>query len=120
MRNQKPKILHIDFPVFSHYHVHVEITKDIQEAVTKYPQTRSLEKEITTTSDAITAHVNHEHLSFIFLNPDISVGTIAHESWHVVQQILEEMGATLEPEIVAYHLGYLVDRIYDFMHGRKR
>jgi hypothetical protein len=41
-------------------------------------------------------------------------GTIAHESWHAVRQMLDYCGANYENEVVAYHLGYLVNQITAF------
>jgi hypothetical protein len=45
------------------------------------------------------------------LKPNVTEGTIAHESWHAILNMLVRVGADLDNEVVAYHLGYLVDEI---------
>ena len=68
--------------------------------------------------DAMTLH-NDGPVIFVFLKSSASVGTIAHESWHAVRHMLGTLGVDLDSETVAYHLGYLVDKIFRFMRGKR-
>lgn len=107
----------VEFPVFSGYLVHVEVSSDNKKAMAKYPQTKEISHDDIT--DAMTVHVKNENLSFIFLKYNSSVGTIAHECWHAVNRMMGYMGIELDSETVAYHLGYLTNEVFRFMRGRK-
>ncbi len=113
----KNRFTTIEFPVFSYYIVHVEITSDVKKAMQKYEHTKCVpEEEIT---DAMSIHVSNANVSFIFLKYNSSVGTIAHESWHVVSRMMKYMGVDIDSETVAYHLGYLTDEVFRFLRGKK-
>jgi len=113
----KSKIKLIEFPVFCGYVIHVEITSDIPKALLKYPQTRKIDMDNETQGLAV--HDTDAPFSFIFLPHNASVGDIAHESWHAVRRMMEYVGAELDNEAVAYHLGYMVQEIFKFVRGRK-
>jgi hypothetical protein len=49
--------------------------------------------------------------------PDM--GMIAHECWHCVRRLLRYIGAELDNEVVAYHLGYAVNVVYEFVMENK-
>lgn len=50
----------------------------------------------------------------IHLKPNAAIGTIAHEAYHAVVGMMKFVGATHENEVIAYHLGYIVDKIAEF------
>jgi|SRR5690348_16273695 len=110
----RSRFITIEFPVFSYYIVHVEVTSDIKKTAAKYEQTRNIPD--LENGDAWSIHPANENFSFIFLKPNPSVGTIAHECWHVVKRMMDYMGVELDSETVAYHLGYLVDKVFRFVH----
>lgn len=56
----------------------------------------------------------------VIVPPDASAGTVAHESWHAVRHMLLYVGCTLDSELVAYHLGYLVGHVTKFLKERKK
>lgn len=62
----------------------------------------------------IVYHTSDDGLTYMLLNFKAGPGTVAHESWHVVRRMLRGLGAKLENETVAYHLGDLVKKITDF------
>ena len=111
----KSRIKLIEFPVFSGYIVHVEITSDVSKSVLRYPQTKNIEDP----TNAMAVHCKDENFSFIFLKYNMDVGSIAHESWHVVRRMMNRMDVDLDNETVAYHLGYLTNEIFRFMRGKK-
>ena len=117
----KSRITHLEFPVFSGYLVHIEITSDVQKSLAKYPETKcAVDGEDDANTHAITVHIVNEPLTFMFLPYNVSVGTIAHESWHAVKRMMEYVDVKLDSETVAYHLGYSVDKIFRFVRGKKR
>lgn len=113
------KPLLIKFPVFHNYTVNVEIAPNIEKAVERYKNVFKIEgwggEEET---NAITVHENWA--SYMFLRPRTTPGTIAHESLHVIAEIADKTGMKLDDENVAYHLGYLVDKIDGYVKGRKK
>lgn len=109
----------VEFPVFSNYFVHVELFSDLKKTLAKYPQTKNIPEKEFENSDALTVHDLDGHFSFIFVKHNVSVGTIAHESWHAVNQMMNVMGVEIDSETVAYHLGYLVNEVFRFVRGRK-
>ena len=117
----RDRFIIIEFPVFSSYCVHVEFTKDIQNTMRKYPSIEytSWSDREDRDNDAVTVETDSKHMSFIFLKPSCSAGTVAHECWHAVHNMLETMGAELDNETVAYHLGYLVDQVTKLRKKRR-
>jgi hypothetical protein len=117
----KTRITHVEFPVFSDYIVHVEITSDLEASMRRYPPCVAAMNEFKDdySCEALTIHTD-ETFSFIFFQHDASAGTIAHEAWHVVSRMLKLLGVEPDGEVVAYHLGYLVNQIFKFVRGRRR
>jgi hypothetical protein len=105
----KTKIKVIRFPVLCDYEVHIEVTNDMSASVLKYKYTKNVDVKNTT---ACAVHVDGEALSFIFLPFNASPGTIAHESWHVIRRMVSYIGAELDNEMVAYHLGYITNEVW--------
>jgi hypothetical protein len=98
------------FPVFD-YCVHVEISSNVEKAFLKYDKTKDMWDDDDKLSEGWTINDPDNSTSFIFLKPNVTEGTIAHESWHAILNMLVRVGADLDNEVVAYHLGYLVDEI---------
>jgi hypothetical protein len=109
------RITHIEFPVLSKYTVMVNVSKDIKKSILEFPGS---DGECKDGVEAMT-FAQDEPLSIIFLTPSVSVGTIAHEAWHAVEAMMKFTGAEIESEMVAYHLGYLVDKIFKFVRKGK-
>jgi hypothetical protein len=107
----------IAFPVFD-YNVYVELTSNIKEALLNHEDTKYVEYEDDT--NALAVHVQRNHLSYIFLPHLTSPGVIAHEAWHAIRKMMTYVGADLDSETVAHHLGYLVDEISTFMLKRRK
>ena len=116
-KKSKSRFTIIEFPVFSNYWIHAEFASDIAAATKKYPSTECVGEEALDTYEALTIHVE-ENCSFIFLKPNASAGTIAHESYHAIKRMFDVMDVKKQNEVVAYHLGYLVDQITKFRSQR--
>ena len=108
-----------DFPVFGGHFIHVEVAKDIRKAAAKYPTAKDLVAEMDEETFAVTVTDTSKNMSFIFFPPSATPGDIAHEAWHAIRQMMIHKGVELDSETVAYHLGYLVDKIFKLMRRRK-
>lgn len=53
-------------------------------------------------------------MCWLVFNEFPTVDHIAHESYHGIMAMLQFTGAKREEEVVAHHVGYLVQQIYDF------
>lgn len=105
-----------EFPVFGNYGLRVIVARDLVKAQQRYPQTKNIEE--TDKDAAFCVHVPDEIFSFMFLKPNASSGTIAHETWHVVHEVMRHIGAELDNEVVGYYIGHLVDEIQKFVKGK--
>jgi hypothetical protein len=113
----KNRIDLIEFPVFSDFIVHVEVTKDIQKATQKYPSVACSVDEIDNNTDAVTLYANGK-VCYIFLQPDASAGTVAHEAFHAVENMMSYFDMGLGGETSAYHIGYIVNRAFKLLRKR--
>ena len=109
-------IIVIEFPVFADTIIHVETSKDFEKTIQKYPCIRRGEECLC---DANALTISAGNVIFIFLRPNADVGAIAHESWHAVRYMLGTLGVDLDNETVAYHLGYLVNKIFNFIRRNR-
>src|SRR5579859_6803696 len=112
MRKIMARIITIEFPVFSDFIFHVEISKDFDKTIKKYPSIAHLSGD-NDNCDAVTLH-SGGLVVFIFFHPNPSVGNIAHESWHALRHMFNTVGVELDSETVAYHLGFTVNSIFKF------
>ena len=113
----KNRIEILEFPVFSNFTVHVEITQDIEKTIRKYPDIADMAGEDDRDSDAVTVYGGGK-MCFVFLNHDASVGTMAHEAFHVVENMMKLVGVKLKGEAPAYHIGYITERIFKLLRKR--
>ena len=109
------------FPVFSNFEVRVEITDNIDKSFSSKKDLESLYDEVRTGSSEAMTVVPEENnqITYIFLPPSASWGTISHECYHAVTNMFEFVNADPDEETIAYHLGYLVDEVCRFA-WRKR
>jgi hypothetical protein len=102
----------IRFSAFSSYRVHAIFTDDIFESCQGRYITDSQEDEGT---DALTLTAAESGDTHMFLQRGASAGVVAHESWHAIYAMFKWAGVKkFDNEVVAYHLGHLVDRVIDF------
>lgn len=97
------------FAAFSDYDVTIIFTSDIK-AVAKSHKARASKN---TAACFITKRVAPLSGWLVF-NRNPSANEIAHEAWHCIFHLMSAVGAKLEDEVVAYHLGYLVGEIHKF------
>jgi hypothetical protein len=99
------------FPVFSNFTVYIVFTVDIRKSY-EARYTGSLDHADT---EALTAY-GAKHARMFFKVGDACTGTIAHESVHAIQHLLEDFADVrkIDYEVLAYHVGYLVQSVADF------
>lgn len=53
---------------------------------------------------------------YMFISPKATLGVVSHEVYHVVCRMFDYIGVEdYDEELVAYHLGYIVDEVYKFI-----
>ena len=107
----------IEFPVFSDFIIHVEVTNDLGKTAEKYPSIADIAGEIDDRTDAVTLYANGK-VCFIFLQPDASAGTVAHEAFHAVENMMSYFDMDLGGETSAYHIGYIVNRAFKLLRKK--
>lgn len=107
----------IKLPHFN-YTVEVSYTEDFKRYALKrgwkkfYEQIKDDERSVTGYHGK-----NPEYCqSWIMFGPDPSIKTIAHEVFHTVWNIMKHIGAEFENEVMAYHMGYLVQEITENLY----
>jgi hypothetical protein len=109
-KTDKTKI--VFFPIFCNYEVRIIFTHNLEKSFKRFKHTRDVEPRAGV--DAVTIHVKNEDISYIFfLYKKSDTGTMAHEAYHVIEQLLELHDVGTHGEVAAYHLGYLVNQIVD-------
>ena len=99
----------VTFPVLAKFKVRVILTENLANSAGQRIGGCSLDGS----ADAACYNTKNGW-SYMFLNPQADEGTIAHESWHIIFEIMDYVGAKIENEVVAYHLGYLINKIHTF------
>ena len=101
----------VRFPIFSDYTVHIIFTKDIKESNIKRYGSFNVGD-----CDACHRSSNNGHAHLFFKLGDCSSGNIAHEAWHAIHSLFIDFAGVgvMENEVVAYHLGHLVQEISYF------
>jgi hypothetical protein len=122
----------IHFSVLSGYDIYIVITEDLEKSTkSRYPYS----SHSLMGTDAITyrAESGDGHIFMqlkTLYKPYYCAGILAHEAWHAVRDMLRYIGigglreieseVPLENEIVAYHLGYTVERATKFFEEVRR
>jgi len=103
--------LTVKFPVFSNYKMFVVFSADLcASRLNRYGDAGAGGELETAAFVSICSEGCH-----IFLKPSAGGGLIAHESFHAIRAMFLWAGVEdFDNEIVAYHLGYLVDKIVKF------
>jgi hypothetical protein len=110
----------VDFPAWN-YSVTVVVTSDINAAAKKLHLIAVDEPPPADKSTGgLSRHGRDCGESYLFVKPGSSINAVAHESWHCVRRMLLYAGAELDSETVAYHLGYLAQKVHVFVHQRRK
>jgi hypothetical protein len=114
MRKPKVKeyVTKLEYPLFN-YSIWICITEDIVKSIEN--QNTLLGNQDTSDLEFCDGvHCYHKNRAAIFIKPDSTEGTIAHELWHGIYRMFEYIGAKIENEVTAYCLSYGLDFILNF------
>ena len=103
----------VRFPVWSEFQVHVVFTDDIGRSKNGRYGTNDIDVDHTNALHVFDLS-GHSHLFYLIGN--CPSGVVVHECWHAIRAMLEKWAGVdvMENETVAYHLGYLAQRVFDF------
>lgn len=88
------------------------MTEDVCKAAKRlYP---ALPAEDVKDAEAIHVHCN-DNRSHVILPFDCNLNQIVHEAYHFCWRLMHHIGADHENEIMAYHMGYTVDKIVEWV-----
>lgn len=108
----------INFDVFG-YKLNVILTNSIDISRNKINNKVGVAKGDF--NDCVGLHSCNEkdNEAFIFVTKNSSAGTISHEASHAVYRMFELYGLDFDDENFAYHLGFIVDKITEFLKRNK-
>ena len=111
----KEKKRNFSLSIFGGYQVRVVLTNDLNQSLEKHGFTGDEPKDTA----GLALHCEKHMHSYIFLQlKEPEPGYIAHESWHVVKRICDHLGIKLDNEVVAYLLGYIVEKVHKTVNER--
>ena len=116
MEHLQEKVKTVVFPVFSEYRVVLVVSSDIDASFKKRHGILGTNYNLAGCEAAHQA-IPGKMKAFLFFRPGATNGTVAHECWHTIHKMFGAVGACLDNEAVAYHLGYLVDKTTDLITG---
>lgn len=112
---KKDRVKSWHFPVFNNYEIKVVSSNDVKRAVKKFEHTRSVSDEDVEDTLALHFWVKDEDISYVFIPHKVKISAVVHECYHAIRRMLNVFGVDVDDnEIVAYHLGYLVQQISDW------
>jgi hypothetical protein len=104
----------VKFPVWGNYRIRVIVTADVKKYMAEHNSFCEVcMDEDQSDTNAVTLHRLGQ--SIIIFPAEADMDTIAHESYHAIRQMLVSRDAELDNEVVAYHLGYLVNKVFDLV-----
>lgn len=106
MANRRTRIV---FPILAGYEVRVIAAKDLVRTG------RRLNAADLTGAEAAFITVEGQPVGWLVVKPDVSADVIAHEAAHAIRALFTYTGVAFDDEAFAYHLGYLVGKIHDFI-----
>jgi hypothetical protein len=111
---EKVRIKTFKFPVFANYEIVVVSAGDIRKAMSRFKHTRNVDMSNFPTADGFNIHVANEPTTYIFIPTTASLGLTTHEAYHAVDRMLKFFHVEENDEVIAYHLGYLVQEISEW------
>lgn len=105
------------------YDLVLVVTTDIQASEQKVRQkhgdlcSKLVSNERT---GALSLYSPNSRFMHILMPFKCDIGYIAHEVWHIVRALLLQSGATLDNEVVAYYIGWLVREVTRFNFNKTK
>jgi len=114
----KEEINIINFPV-QQYELHIIVTNNIRKSRNK--RKKLFGGKLDGNAKGLFSKSN-DFSGYIFIEPNASVNTISHESFHAVDHLMSAIDTSLTKdtnECYAYSLGYIVEKVYNFKNKIK-
>lgn len=125
MRIKKPvghRETFFTIPTIANYRIIIVLTKDIAASVAYLAERDNFFADNDRVQDCLACHLHPKDRghSYLVFGPNMAASSIAHECWHMIFNLMQFAGISLEDEFVAYHLGYAVQQVVDFQHKTLR
>ena len=114
MKNERS--IMVTFPVLNNYNIEVVIAKDTKKA----RHDRDGEFGVFEGVFHALHSFNKEGNALLVFPQGVEVNTIAHECFHAVVAMMDWIGNDTNNECAAYHIGYLTQKVYDFVRSRSK
>ena len=103
-----------------HHRCHVYVTNDLQRCVDGIGRKGGFTVQVMPNSGALTVCKKGMSDIYVLLPEGLGVGSVTHESTHVTHHVLVDSGVQYEEEVLAYMMGYVSERIGQFLwYGKK-
>lgn len=114
----------IKLPVFG-YNIYFVITNNIEASRLKRNNILGrINLPLSKYIDGLHSYNKFDFDSYIFVTPESTIGTVAHEIFHSLWRMFKYFGVKIDDETFAYHLTYLLDEFVKFknksIHLRKK
>jgi len=116
-RNERVKYVYFD--AFD-YRVEVVLCSKLAESRKRRDKKLGKDPDSLEDEEALHCYNAADATSHLFLPFNADPGTVAHECAHVVQAMMDHVGAEYEKEVFAYHLGYLVKEVCQWVEACRR
>lgn len=114
MKNERSTL--VVFPVFNGYNIEIVVAKDVKKA---WQRRKKNFPECDSNFSAIHAANESGQACIILPDKENRLALIVHECFHATLALMI-WANTVNEETTAYHLGYLTQQVYDFVHGRSK
>lgn len=107
--------LKISFPTFRNFPIFLTKTSNLQKSINEWEFKKKY--DVPDHAHAITLY-DSDSGTYVFLPPDATIGTVAHECYHAVNNLMRHVGVEDE-EAIAYHLDFVIEHAAKLMWGKK-
>jgi hypothetical protein len=112
------KLKVFEFPVFN-LELKVIVCKNVLKGYKKHYKVKHPDSNDNKIKGLFTQDIGEKTCSII-ITKEASAGVIAHELFHFIEFFGKRIYASDESELLAYHMGYLMDEILQFINTCKK
>lgn len=117
IKSDYPKEKIFEFPVFN-YSITVIVTFSIKDSYQKYFKKYGYTHKVEPAGLYSAYGDGKRWGGVIFIKPSSKISTVAHEVSHAIWQMANDISATKEDELIAYHIGYLTEQAYQLSKSK--
>lgn len=119
----KERIKTLTIPTLLNYRIDIIVTNDLVKTRDKILKYNDVPTPSNADFGAMHIFIKKSKLadSYLLFPEKSDVNTISHECWHCIRHLFYDWtGAELDHEMVAYHLAYLVQEVYNFVVKKRK